>query len=110
MNSHRRELPSTRSPKLCLGMSRFSTAASASTIASDDMSRTNVETDVTGMFKIGLKTWPVAGSFQTSCGNGPVRLRPLYIRYVEMSDAKSMHSDPMNAQIAIFRLGSPVVV
>jgi hypothetical protein len=29
---------------------------------------------------------------------------------VEMSEANSMHSDPMNAQMAIFRLSSPVVV
>jgi len=32
------------------------------------------------------------------------------MRYVEISEAKSMHSDPMNAQMAIFRWSSPVVV
>jgi hypothetical protein len=32
------------------------------------------------------------------------------MRYVEINDANSMHSDPINAQMAIFRLSSPVVV
>src|SRR5262249_54533471 len=85
------------------GLSLFSTAASASTIASDDISSTNVETDVTGMLRIGFITVAHCGGLQTSCGNGPFTLRPLYTRYVEMSDVNSMHSDPMNAQIAILR-------
>src|SRR6185437_12898382 len=32
------------------------------------------------------------------------------MRYVEMSEANSMHSDPMNAQIATLRWSRPVVV
>ena len=32
------------------------------------------------------------------------------MRYVEINDAKSMHSEPMKAQIAIFLLSSPVDV
>jgi hypothetical protein len=32
------------------------------------------------------------------------------MRYVEMSETKSMHSEPMKAQIAIFLLSSPVDV
>jgi hypothetical protein len=32
------------------------------------------------------------------------------MRYVEMSDVKSMHSEPMKAQMAIFLLSSPVEV
>src|SRR3982750_985983 len=52
------------------------TAECASTMASDDMSSTNVETDVTGMLRIALNTCPVAGSFHTSCGNGPTGERP----------------------------------
>src|SRR5688500_18491812 len=32
------------------------------------------------------------------------------MRYVEMCDVKNMHSDPENAQMAIFRLSSPVVL
>jgi hypothetical protein len=32
------------------------------------------------------------------------------MRYVEMSDMKSMHSEPMKAQMPIFRWSSPVVV
>ena len=43
------------------GCLRFSTAASASTIASDDMSSTNVDADVTGMFRIGLSAVAHAG-------------------------------------------------
>src|SRR5262245_14866921 len=85
------------------GLSLFSTAASANTIASDDISSTNVETDVIGMLRIGLSVVAHCGGLQTSCGNGPLTLRPLYTRYVEMSDVKSMHSEPMNAQIAILR-------
>jgi hypothetical protein len=30
--------------------------------------------------------------------------------YVEISDVNSMHSEPMKAQMAIFRLSSPVEV
>src|SRR5687768_18113244 len=43
--------PRMRSPVVCFGTLRFSTAASASTIASDDMSSTNVDADVTGMLR-----------------------------------------------------------
>jgi hypothetical protein len=32
------------------------------------------------------------------------------MRYVEMSEMKSMHSEPMKAQMAIFLESSPVVV
>src|SRR2546423_5726718 len=85
------------------GLSLFSTAASASTIASEDISSTNVETDVTGMLRIGFITVAHCGGLHTSCGNGPVTLRPLYTRYVEISDVNSMHSEPMKAQIAILR-------
>src|SRR5215211_7455504 len=68
---------SMRSPRLGLlgsGFSLFSTAASASTIARDDISSTNVEIDVIGMLRIGFSTCPVEGSFHTSCGRGPTRL------------------------------------
>src|SRR5687767_4199835 len=92
------------------GRSLFSTAANASTIASDDISSTNVDTDVTGMSRMGGAAVAHCGGLQASCGNGPVTLRPLYTRYVEMSDVKSMHSEPMKAQIAILRWSSPVVV
>src|ERR1044072_1044008 len=60
------------------GLSLFSTAASASTMASDDISSTNVETDVTGMFRIGRSVVAHCGGLHTSCGNGPETLRPLY--------------------------------
>jgi hypothetical protein len=69
--------PRMRSPVVCFGRSRFCTAASASTIASDDMSSTNVEADVTGIFRIGLNTSPVVGLVHASCGNGPSGLLPL---------------------------------
>jgi hypothetical protein len=74
------------------------------------MRRTNVDAEVTGMLRIGLRTCPVAGSVHASCGKGPTMLRPLYIRYVDINDTKSMHSEPMKAQIAIFRLSRPSVV
>jgi hypothetical protein len=45
-------------------------------MASDDISSTNVDAEVIGMLRIGSKTWPVDGSFQTSGGNGPTTLRP----------------------------------
>src|SRR5574338_795845 len=54
IHSHSLEDPRIRSPNVCLGTYRFSTAASASTMASDDMSSTNVDAEVTGMFRIGL--------------------------------------------------------
>ena len=43
---------------------------------SDDMSSTNVDAEVTGMFRMGLNTWPV-GEVHASCGNGPTTDRPL---------------------------------
>src|SRR5579862_5215296 len=58
------------------GLPLFSTAASASTIASDDISSTNVDCDVTGMLRIGWKTCPSA-AVHTSCGRGQVTDRPL---------------------------------
>ena len=59
------------------GRLRFSTAASASTIASDDISSTNVDADVTGMFRIGLSAVAHAGGLQATCGNGPTTFLPL---------------------------------
>src|SRR3954454_11234681 len=103
IHSHNLDEPRMRSPNEYFGMSRFSTAASASTMASDDMSSTNVDTDVTGMLRIGCSVVAHCGGLQTSCGNGPLTLRPLYTRYVEIRDVNSMHSEPMNAQIAILR-------
>ena len=49
---------------------------------SDDISSTNVDIDVTGMFKIafilvGHLTAPSTAGSQTSCGYGPTILRPL---------------------------------
>src|SRR6185295_17709329 len=85
------------------GLSLFSTAASANTIASDDISKTNVDIDVTGILRIGLSVVAHCGGLHTSCGNGPLTLRPLYERYVEISDVKSMHSEPMKAQMATLR-------
>jgi hypothetical protein len=52
-------------------------AASASTIASDDISRTNVEIDVTGILRIAFSGTAHTGGLQASCGNGPTTLRPL---------------------------------
>src|SRR6266540_3317926 len=59
------------------GRPLFCTAASASTMNSEDISSTNVDIEVTGMFRIGFRTCPVAGSVHFSCGNGPTTLRPL---------------------------------
>src|SRR5512146_232901 len=47
------------------------TAECASTMDSDDMSRTNVDADVTGMLRIGCRP------LQTVCGHGPDTERPL---------------------------------
>src|SRR6185437_4354715 len=77
MNSHSFEFPRIRSPRVRFGSSLFCTAASASTMNRDDISSTNVDAEVTGMLRIGLKTWPVLGSVHVSCGNGPMTLRPL---------------------------------
>ena len=52
------------------------TAWRASTIANDDMSSTKVEADVTGMSRMGLKTWPVS-DVHASCGKGPTTDLPL---------------------------------
>ena len=76
-HSHSFDDPRMRSPAVFLGTLRFCTAASASTIASDDISSTNVENDVTGMFRIGLNTSPVIGLVHASCGYGPSGLLPL---------------------------------
>jgi hypothetical protein len=51
-----------------LGTFLFCTAASASTMNSDDISSTNVEADVTGMSRIGWNALPVAGSVHGWCG------------------------------------------
>src|SRR4029079_19279387 len=82
---------------------------------SDDISSTNVDIDVTGMLRIafilvGHFTAPSTAGSQTSCGYGPLTLRPLEVRYVEMSGAKSMHYDPMIAQMAITQRSRPVLV
>src|SRR3989449_2785129 len=87
----------TSSHSLPCFMSPRCTAASARPIARLDMSKSNVLNDVNGIFRI-------------SCGYGPVRLLPLYTRYVEISEPKSKHSEPMNAQNAILRLSSPMLV
>src|SRR5438067_2048726 len=71
------EEPRMRSLRLRLGVFLFSTAARASTIASDDMRRTNVDADVTGMLRIGLSAGVHSGGLHASCGNGPTTLRPL---------------------------------
>src|SRR5687767_15115497 len=76
IQSHSFDEPRILSPVVRLGTFLFCTAASASTMASDDMSRTNVDADVIGMLRIGLNVWPV-GLTHTSCGYGPTRLRPL---------------------------------
>ena len=55
----------------------FCTAARASTMASDDISSTNVDADVTGMSRIGGNTCRVCGSVHGVDGNGPTMLRPL---------------------------------
>jgi hypothetical protein len=54
--------PRMRSLRVCLGKFLVWTAASASTMNSDDISSTKVDADVTGMSRIGCKVWPVAGS------------------------------------------------
>src|SRR5689334_3404954 len=77
MNSHSFEFPRIRSPVVRFGSSLFCTAASANTMNSDDISSTKVDADVTGIFRIGLKTCPVLGSVHDSCGKGPMTLRPL---------------------------------
>jgi hypothetical protein len=69
--------PRILSPSVVLGWSLFSTAASASTIASDDMRRTKVDADVTGMLRIALSGVLHEGGRQASCGYGPTTLRPL---------------------------------
>src|SRR5687768_11891101 len=76
-NSQSFDEPRMRSPAVCLGTFLFCTAASASTIASDDISSTNVEADVTGMSRIPWYARPVTGSVHGSCGNGPTTLFPL---------------------------------
>src|SRR5262245_18125632 len=79
-----------------LGWPAYSTPSSASTIARDDISSTNVDCDVTGMSRIGFMTSPAAQpaawtaaavsptTFETlqphSCGQGPTFERPLYTR------------------------------
>src|ERR1044071_2181366 len=50
--SQKRELP--RMELAYFGLPLFSTASSASTMNSDDISSTNVDIDVTGMFRIGF--------------------------------------------------------
>src|ERR1051325_11353324 len=87
--SQKRELP--RMELAYFGLPLFSTASSASTMKSDDISRTNVDIEVTGMFRIGFidaAVWCAAVSpaqnpmvlvvaHHHSCGKGPTRLRPL---------------------------------
>src|SRR5919204_5113354 len=68
--------PRIRSPRVRFGLSAFSTAARASTIASDDIRRTNVEVDVTGMLRIGLRRVAHVGGVHHSRGKGPTTLRP----------------------------------
>src|SRR5688500_4512750 len=92
------------------GRSLFSTAANASTIASDDISSTNGDTEETGMSRMGGAAVTHCGGSQAWCGNAPVTLRPLYTRYVEMRHVKSMPPEPRKAKIAILRWSSPVVV
>jgi hypothetical protein len=41
------------------------------------MRSTNVDADVTGMLRIGLRFVAHAGGLHASCGNGPTTLRPL---------------------------------
>jgi hypothetical protein len=69
--------PRMRSPLVRFGWSFISTAASASTIASDDMRSTKVEADVTGMSRMAGNGVLHAGGRQASCGYGPTTLRPL---------------------------------
>ena len=71
IHSHSLDEPRMRSPVVRFGWSFVSTAASASTIASDDMSSTNVDADVTGMLRIGLSGVLHAGGRQASCGIRP---------------------------------------
>src|SRR5687768_7192759 len=69
MNSQSFELFSTfhQKPGLeGLGLTRASMAASAITIENDDMRRTNVETDVTGMSRIAGNVCPVWGLVHAS--------------------------------------------
>src|SRR5262245_18324581 len=72
-------------------------ASSASTIASELMSSTNVLTDVSGMVRI-------------SCENGPTTLSRLYTMYVEINDPKNNVSEPRNTQKPSLNVFSPVAV
>src|SRR5262245_58641048 len=72
-------------------------ASSASTIASELMSSTNVLTDVNGMFRI-------------SCENGPTTLSRLYTMYVEINDPKNSVSEPRNTQKPTLNVLRPVAV
>src|SRR5688500_1760084 len=83
-NSASPRLPSCRNP-------------SASTTARDDISSTNVLTDVIGMLS-------------SSWENGPFTLWPLYTMYVEISVPKKSVSDPMKVQNPTFQVFSPVAV
>jgi hypothetical protein len=62
-----------------------------------DINRTNVLTEVSGIFRI-------------SCVVGPETLLPSYTRYVAIKVPNSRHSEPMNNQKANFLLSSPVLV
>ena len=61
------------------------------------ISNTNVLTEVVGISK--TSTGPIS--------RFPV---PLYIRYVPISEAKNIQSDPKNTHISNFLLSIPVVV
>ena len=71
------ELPRMRWPVVVFGTRLLTTALWASTIDSDDMRSRNVENDVTGMLRIGLRCCPVCGFVHASCGKGPTTDRPL---------------------------------
>src|SRR5678810_486966 len=79
-HSHNFDDPRRRSPNVCLGRLRFSTAASASTIISDDMSSTNVDAEVTGIFRMGLSAVAHTGGLHASCGNGPTTVSYTHLR------------------------------
>src|SRR5262245_14045344 len=72
-------------------------ASSASTIASELMSSTNVLTDVNGMFRISRE-------------NGPTTLSCLYTMYVEINDPKNSVSEPRNTQKPTLNVLRPVAV
>src|SRR5262249_16487446 len=75
---------------------------------SDDISSTNVETDVTGMLRIGLSGVAQSGGVDTPWGGGPAVLRALLMRNGGVRGAERMHARADNAPnevVAVMRTG-----